>query len=240
MSINIVDSALNVGDGSSEVTFTFSEAPVGFAAGDIVATGGTVSGLVATADPLVYTATFTADDGFAGTGSVSVGFWPLHGRGAQSRRSRIGYSSHRPGEPGRSGGHHRFFRRRRQQLDRNVHVQRGAGRVCRERHCGGRRHDGGLTATAYPPIYTATFSATDGFSGTGSISLPAGSYTDAAFNAGGLGTDTVAIDRANPTVTVDIVDGTLNQPDSSSTVTFTFSEMPIGFGTDTSSPYRAL
>ena len=54
------------------VTFTFSEAPVDFTAADITAVGGTVSGLTLTADPLVYTATFTATDGFSGTGSVTV------------------------------------------------------------------------------------------------------------------------------------------------------------------------
>src|SRR5205823_933023 len=68
----ILDGALNDGDNSSVVTFTFSEAPVGFDASDISATHGTVTGLAATADPLVFTATFTADDGFTGTGSVSV------------------------------------------------------------------------------------------------------------------------------------------------------------------------
>lgn len=54
------------------MTFTFSEAPVGFTAADISATGGTVTGLTAPPDPLVYTAIFTADDGFSGTGTVSV------------------------------------------------------------------------------------------------------------------------------------------------------------------------
>jgi Bacterial Ig-like domain/RTX calcium-binding nonapeptide repeat (4 copies)/von Willebrand factor type A domain len=67
-----VDAALNDGDSSSQVTFTFSEAPVGFMAADITAVGGTVSGLAATVNPLVYTATFTANDYFDGTGSVSV------------------------------------------------------------------------------------------------------------------------------------------------------------------------
>src|SRR6185369_2807020 len=115
---------------SSVVTFTFSEAPVGFTAADITATHGTVTGLAATADPLVYTATFTADDGFTGTGSVSV---------------------------------------------------------------------------------------------------TAASYTDAALNLGGAGTDSVTIDTDNPTVTVDIVDGALSDGDNSSVVTFTFSEAPVGF-----------
>ena len=42
------------------VTFTFSEAPVGFTASDLTAANGIVSALTATANPLVFTATFTA------------------------------------------------------------------------------------------------------------------------------------------------------------------------------------
>jgi magnesium-transporting ATPase (P-type) len=44
---------------------------VGFEAGDITAVGGTVSGLTATSDPLVYTATFTATAILEGSRSVS-------------------------------------------------------------------------------------------------------------------------------------------------------------------------
>ncbi len=72
VTVDIVDASLTGGDNSSLVTFTFSEAPVGFAAGDITAVGGTVTDLTATADPLVYTATYTATTGFSGTGSVTV------------------------------------------------------------------------------------------------------------------------------------------------------------------------
>ena len=54
--------------------------------------------------------------------------------------------------------------------------------------------------------YTATVTAADGFSGTGTVSVAAGSYTDATLNPGVAGSDTVAIDTVNPTVTVDIVD----------------------------------
>src|SRR5204862_3464285 len=39
-----------------------------------------------------------------------------------------------------------------------------------------------------------------------------------------LGGDTVTIDTANPSVVVDIVDGSLNDGDNASQVTFTFSE----------------
>ena len=59
-------------DTSSQVTFTFSEAPIDFTLGDITATNGTVSGLAVTANPLVYTATFTAAAGHEGSGAVNV------------------------------------------------------------------------------------------------------------------------------------------------------------------------
>src|SRR5262249_51390820 len=90
----------------------------------------------------------------------------------------------------------------------------------------------GLTTTADPLVYTATFTATDGFTGTGSVSVTAGSYTDAALSTAGPGSDTVAIDRTNPTVAVDIAGTSLSDGAPSSTVTFTFSEAPLGFGQD--------
>src|SRR4029077_14703392 len=72
-----------------------------------------------------------------------------------------------------------------------------------------------------PTIYTATFTATDGFSGTGSVTVNPYSYTDANGSLGGTGTDSVSIDRLNPTVSVDIADTSLNDGDPSSLVTFT-------------------
>ena len=70
--VDIVDAALNVADKVSSVTFTFSEVPVGFSADDLSISGGTISNLVqSTSDPKVWTATFTATDGFTGTASVA-------------------------------------------------------------------------------------------------------------------------------------------------------------------------
>ncbi|MER9586548.1 Ig-like domain-containing protein, partial [Mesorhizobium sp. M0276] len=77
--------------------------------------------------------------------------------------------------------------------------------------------------------YTAKFTAADAFGGLGSVSVTAGGYTDVAGNLGAAGSDTVAIDRVNPTVTVNIVDTQLSDTDSSSQVTFTFSEAPTNF-----------
>src|SRR5207244_881663 len=70
--VDIADTSLSDGDNSSVVTFTFSEAPVGFTAADITATHGIVSGLTATADPLAFPTRRSSDLGFEGQGSVSV------------------------------------------------------------------------------------------------------------------------------------------------------------------------
>ncbi len=221
VAVDIADSSLNDGASTSTVTFTFSEAPVGFAASDIAAVGGTVSGLVATSDPLVYTATFTATDGFAGTGSVSVAAGSytdtaLNAGGAGSDTVAIDRSAP------------------------TVTVDIAAGSLSdgdststvtftfSEAPVGFDAADitavggtlSGFAATSDPLVYTATFNATDGFAGAGSVSVAAGGYADrGSATPAAAGSDTVAIDRTNPTVTVDIGASTLSDGDSSSTVT---------------------
>ncbi|MHC2273867.1 hypothetical protein ACVME8_000478 [Bradyrhizobium diazoefficiens] len=230
VTVDIVDGALSDGDNSSVVTFTFSEAPVGFTAADITATHGTVTGLAATADPLVYTATFTADDGFTGTGSVSVtaasytdAALNLGGAGTDS----VTIDTDNPTvtvdivdgalSDGDNSSVVTFTFSEAPVGFTAADITATHGTVT------------GLAATADPLVYTATFTADDGFTGTGSVSVTAASYTDAALNLGGAGTDSVTIDTDNPTVTVDIVDGALSDGDNSSVVTFTFSEAPVGF-----------
>src|SRR5205809_3563725 len=66
-----MDSYLIDTENSSIVNLTRSEAPVGFTLGDISATHGTMSALVMDT-ATTYHATFTADDGFEGQGSVTI------------------------------------------------------------------------------------------------------------------------------------------------------------------------
>ncbi|MFH1873505.1 MAG: Ig-like domain-containing protein, partial [Pseudomonadota bacterium] len=63
--------AVKVGE-TATVTFTFSETPTGFAAADVVTTGGTLSDPAVTADPKIYTASFTPTAGFEGNASITV------------------------------------------------------------------------------------------------------------------------------------------------------------------------
>src|SRR4029079_3364444 len=55
----------------------------------------------------------------------------------------------------------------------------------------------GCTLRANPLFYTGPFTATDGFSNTGSVTVGS-AWQDAAGNAGVGGSDTVTIDTLNP------------------------------------------
>lgn len=72
--VSITSSRATVHAGeTATITFTFSEAPVGFDLGDISVSGGTLSPLQATGNPAIYTATFTPTDGVAlGSATVTV------------------------------------------------------------------------------------------------------------------------------------------------------------------------
>src|SRR5207244_922976 len=72
-----------------------------------------------------------------------------------------------------------------------------------------------------PTHYHTTFTATDGFAGTGTLALHT-FPTRRSSDLGTAGSDTVAIDRLNPSVTVDIVASSLSDGTPSSNVTFTF------------------
>ena len=230
VTVAIDESALSDGTASSLVTFTFSEAPTDFTDADLQVVGGTITGLAATVDPLVWTAQFTATDGFTGTGSVTVisdsytdAALNLGGSGSDS----VTIDRTNPtvtvniAEASLSDGTtsslvtFTFSEAPTDFTDADLQVVGGTIT--------------GLAATVDPLVWTAQFTATDGFTGTGSVTVVSDSYTDAALNLGGSGSDTVTIDRTNPTVTVAIDDGSLSDTDASSLVTFTFSEAPTDF-----------
>ncbi|MCA6122785.1 hypothetical protein J6500_12885, partial [Bradyrhizobium sp. WSM 1704] len=232
LTVEIVDGALSDGHNSSVVTFTFSEAPVGFTAADISATHGTVSNLAATADPLVFTATFTADDGFTGNGSVSVtaGSYTdaalnLGGTGTDS----VTIDTQNPTVV--------------VDLDRSTfddHNNTGTVTFTfSEVPSGFDLADvsvtgGGLSnlqpVVGNPLQYTATFTADDNSTTAVAISVAADKFTDPVGNDNlASNTDTATVDTQNPTVVVDLDRSTFNDHNNTGTVTFTFSEVPSGF-----------
>jgi hypothetical protein len=88
---------------------------------------------------------------------------------------------------------------------------------------------GAITGTGL--TRTATFTPTAGLAGgTASITVAAGSYTDAAGNGGAAGgTPAIAIDTLRPTATIVLADPAL-AAGQGSLVTITFSEAVLGFG----------
>ena len=231
--VNIVDGALSDGDSSSVVTFTFSEAPgASFTEADIQVSAGLTlnAGSLSMIDATHYQATVTAVDSFTGTGTVSLaaGSWTdaalnLGGAGSDSvpidRQNPTVVVDLVDGalSDGDSSSVVTFtFSEAPGASFTEADIQVSAGLTL----------NAGSLSMIDATHYQATVTAVDSFTGTGTVSLAAGSWTDAALNLGGAGSDSVPIDRQNPTVVVDLVDGALSDGDSSSVVTFTFSEAP--------------
>lgn len=224
VAVNIVDASLSDSDSSSSVTFTFSEAVNGFTIADVTAAGGTLSSFTGSGSS--YSATFTATDGVATTGSVSVGTGYTNGAGTAGTAGSDTVTIDRLNptvtvnivdaslSDGDSSSSVTF-----------TFSEAVTGfTVADVTVAGGTLSDFAGSGSSY----SATFTATDGSTTTGSVSVGTG-YTDAVGNVGTAGSDTVGVDRANPTVTVNVVDVSLSDTDNSSSVTFTFSEAVTGF-----------
>ncbi|RWK08359.1 Ig-like domain-containing protein [Mesorhizobium sp.] len=246
---------------TSAVTFTFSEVPSGFDASDISVSGGSISGLTQdlAGDPSgkTYTATFTADDNSTAPVSISVGANtftdPVGNDNTASNTDTATVDTANPtvvvdvvaaslsdGTPSSN-------------VTFTFSEAPGVSFTAADITATNGTISGFTQDTA--TTYHATFTATDGISATGSVSVAAGSYTDAVGNTGSAGSDTVTIDRVNPTVAVDIVATSLSDGTPSSNVTFTFSEAPgvsftaaditatngtiSGFTQDTATTYHA-
>ncbi|MCA6126333.1 hypothetical protein J6500_31240, partial [Bradyrhizobium sp. WSM 1704] len=234
--VEIVDGALSDGDNNSNVTFTFSEAvsaatvaTLAEGAG-ITVVGGTLSALSWAADHTSATATFTATDGITASGSVTVdanAYTDVAGNLGSTGTDTVAIDTQNPTvvveivDGALSDGHNSsvvtFTFSEAPVGFTAADISATHGTVSN------------LAATADPLVFTATFTAADGFTGNGSVSVTAGSYTDAALNLGGTGTDSVTIDTENPTVVVDLDRSTFNDHNNTGTVTFTFSEVPSGF-----------
>ncbi|HQN64375.1 MAG TPA: retention module-containing protein, partial [Methylophilus sp.] len=234
--VDIVDASLNVADSVSVVTFTFSEAPTGFTLADISAAGGTVSNLLPTGNPLVYTATFTANPGFEGVGSVSV---------------TAGSYTNGVGTPGTGGSDTVGIDTAPPvptiSLDPNItaddtiNLAESGQNIPVTGTVGGDAQVGDtVTLTVNGNTYTGlvqpglTFSilvpGADLVADPDSLIDAAVTTTDAAGNsATATDTEGYSVNTGAPSVVVDIVDASLNVADSVSVVTFTFSEAPTGF-----------
>jgi hypothetical protein len=90
----------------------------------------------------------------------------------------------------------------------------------------------GFAVTANPNVYTAVFTPDAGFTGTVGVTLAAGSYADAAGNAGVGGTlPGLVVDGQAPTLAITSSSAALKGGETA-VITFTFSEATQGFGAD--------
>ena len=213
------------------ITFTFSEAPIGFIATDVISTGGTLSGFTATANPLVYTAVLTPNANVAsGTASLSVAggsYTDTAGNaGASASGPAITYATVAPGvsitsdlgalKAGDAANITFKFS--------SAPVGFTFGDIAAS---GGALT--GFVATANPLVYSAVFTPTAGTAqGTANISITNGSYTDGSANLGVGGALQFAVDTVAPTLTIASNTPTLNAG-STALITLTFSEPPAAF-----------
>jgi hypothetical protein len=216
------------GHQSSTITFTFSEAPTGFTDSDITTTGGTLGPI--SGSGTTRTAVFTSTANMAsGTASITVANGSYTnavgnaGGGATKGWTGIdtlpptlfitsGVSTVRAGQTATVT--FTFSETLTGFTDSDITTTGGTL---------GAISGSGTTRTA---VFTPTANLA---SGTASITVASGSYTDAAGNAGGAGTTpSISIDTLAPTLSITSGVSTV-RAGQTATVTFTFSETPTGF-----------
>ncbi|MBI1310044.1 hypothetical protein GC176_01965 [bacterium] len=234
VAVSLDDAALNIGE-TATVTFTFSEADVDFATEDVTVANGVLSGLAVTGDPLVFTATFTPSARVEdATNLVSVGTTYTDAAGNQGvagESENFAIDTLAPTVTVNI-------------VDASLSSSDNSSQVTFEFSeavtgfdesdvaVSGGTLSGFMMIGEDENVFTATFTANGGFEGIGSVSVTAGSYADAAGNAGGSGTDSVPIDTLDedtvaPTVVI-TPDGTTTGT-SPIVFTFQFSEPVSGF-----------
>ncbi|MEY4809580.1 MAG: hypothetical protein RLZZ206_3969, partial [Cyanobacteriota bacterium] len=187
---------------TATITFTFSEAPSGFTAAAITTTGGAISGLAATADPAVYTATFTPTAGSSGTAAISVAAGSYSdaagNAGGAGTTPALSYDTLAPTLSISSSAS--TLKVGETATISFTFSEVPSGFTAADITTSGGAISG-LVVSTDPKVYTATFTPTAGSSGTAAISVAAGSYSDAAGNAGGAGTTpALSYDTLAPTL----------------------------------------
>lgn len=224
-------SSLNASQ-TANITFTFSEPPVGFTLGDVTVSGGTLSAFSDTANPLVYTAVLTPSVGVAaGSAGISVAAGAYaNGVGDFGSAASMPTISLDTLAPTVSITSSTSSLRSGETATMTVTFSEGVSGFSLGDLSATGGTLSGLTATANPLVYTVDFTPNGGLSGfLGSVSLSANTYTDLAGNDGGGGSSqAITINTLGPSVLISTSQGALKAGESA-LLTFTFSSPPVGF-----------
>ncbi|MDA7492620.1 DUF4347 domain-containing protein, partial [bacterium] len=230
--VDISASSLSESNNSTNVTITFSEAPVNFdPLDDLSVDGGTLGIATFDVDNLMWMATYTANAGFSGVGSVTL--IPDSYTNANLDLGS-GDSDSVVIDTANPSANVEIAESSLSDTVNTSTVTLTFTEIPSDfvpsndlAVSGGTLSGGSFDVTE--KIWTATFTANDDFDGTGSVTLANNSYTDAEFNLGSGDSDSVVIDTANPSANVEIAEASLSDTVNTSTVTITFSAIPTDF-----------
>ena len=217
--------------GSTVLTFTLSEAPASFTAGMVTVTGGTLSGFAGTGT--TYTARFIPTANFTGIGTVTVNagrFKDTGGNGnvAGTLTPSIAIDTKPPTVAIASN---RSIVKSGETATLTFTLSEPASDFV----AGDVTVAGGTLSdfTGSGTLYTATFTPSVGFTGSGAVSVTAWKFTDAAGNgnAHGVLSPSMLVDTKAPTLTISSSLQTL-KAGTTAVITFKLSEASTTFTAD--------
>ncbi len=231
--VTVSSSDVNLANNTAMVTFKFNEAPVGFAATNIRAQGGSLSNLTASADGLTYTATYTANsntDIANAVVSVDGGWKDAAGNpGAASSSTPFLVDTLTPTAQVTvsSSDVNRAHNTATVTFKFNeVPVGFGLSDI---------KDQGGtistLKASADGLTYTATYTANSNTDIANAVVSVDSKWKDVAGNPGSASQSAAfLVDTLTPTAQVTVSSSDVNIANDTATVTFKFNEAPVGFG----------
>ena len=214
--------AVKIGE-TANITITFNEIPSGFIPTDVVTTGGTLSGLTDTADPKIFTGTFTPSTDFEGNASITIAggaYTDAAGNnGGAGATPAIAIDTLAPTLAITSND-------AALKIGETATITFTFSSAPTDFAAGDVTTTGGslsnLAVTADPKVYTATFTPAADFEGNASISVAGATYTDAAGNAGGAGASpAVSVDTLAPSIAINAiaVDNVINATEHGNALT---------------------
>ncbi|MGC6550476.1 MAG: Ig-like domain-containing protein, partial [Rubripirellula sp.] len=215
---------------STTLTVTFSEAPIGFSEDDLILSNGRISQGSYDDSNLTYTALFTADSNVDNTGGVELiggSYEDAAGNSGGGSVDTADIDTKNPTSEITFNG----------VLLNSVNNTTTVTIEFSEDPVGFVEEDlivsnGTLSDfSGQDTIWTAKFQANSNTTGVGTVQLPDSSYTDHIdFQNPGVGSvGNIAIDTLNPTANVALDAEDLSDGSNSTTLTITFSEVPVGF-----------